>query len=189
MTESSPTKLLQLLERTREIGFTIASEPGVGALLRVLAASKRGADFLELGTGTGIGTCWILDGMDEESRLTTVDSNLEVQQTARDLLGEDPRVLFVHQDGADFLRGSNPESYDLVFADAIPGKFECVEEALSSVRIGGFYVVDDTIPREEWPEGQEARLKPRLESLANDRRFVCVPIEWSSGIVVAVRVS
>lgn len=41
---------------TRELGFSMAFEPLVGSLLRTLAASKRLGVFLEIGTGTGIGT-------------------------------------------------------------------------------------------------------------------------------------
>ena len=49
---------------TRQLGFTMASEPQTGSLLRTLAASKPSGRFLELGTGTGVGTAWLLAGMD-----------------------------------------------------------------------------------------------------------------------------
>ena len=52
---------------TEELGFTMASEPKTGALLAVLAASKPGGQFLELGTGTGLGTAWLLSGMDADA--------------------------------------------------------------------------------------------------------------------------
>lgn len=41
---------------TEAIGFTLASDPKTGSLLRTLAALKPGGQFLELGTGTGVGT-------------------------------------------------------------------------------------------------------------------------------------
>lgn len=52
---------------TRDAGFTMASEPLTCSLLRTLAASKPAAKFLELGSGTGLSTAWLLDGMDSES--------------------------------------------------------------------------------------------------------------------------
>ncbi len=58
---------------TAAAGFTMASEPKTGALLSVLAASKPGGRLLELGTGTGIGTAWMLSGMDADRTLDTVD--------------------------------------------------------------------------------------------------------------------
>lgn len=65
-----PSALAALLAQTAEINFTMASEPKTGAVLRVLAASKLAGRMLELGTGTGVGTAWLLAGMDAASRLT-----------------------------------------------------------------------------------------------------------------------
>jgi len=44
-------------------------------MLRTLAASKPGGRFLELGTGTGIATAWLLEGMDERSTLISIDND------------------------------------------------------------------------------------------------------------------
>ena len=68
-----PDALDGILRDTKAIGFDMASESRVGALLAVLAASKPGGRLLELGTGTGHGTAWLLSGMDETSTLDTVD--------------------------------------------------------------------------------------------------------------------
>ena len=51
-----PPAVSSILEETARMGFGMASEPLVGGLLRVLAASKRSGRFLELGTGTGVAT-------------------------------------------------------------------------------------------------------------------------------------
>ena len=68
-----PPALHWLQRETKALGFDMASEPRTGALLATLAASKPGGRFLELGTGTGFGTAWLLSGMDDASRLETVD--------------------------------------------------------------------------------------------------------------------
>ena len=70
-TDDAPTSLAGILRDSQEIGFVLASEPRTGALLRALAASKPRGCFVELGTGTGVGTAWLLAGMDTESRLET----------------------------------------------------------------------------------------------------------------------
>jgi predicted O-methyltransferase YrrM len=51
-----PAVLAAIRADSDRIGFTMASEPQTGSLLRMLAASKRGGRFLELGTGTEVGT-------------------------------------------------------------------------------------------------------------------------------------
>jgi len=61
-----PVALNGIERDTAAVGFTMISEHKTGALLRALAASKPGGAFLELGTGTGASTAWILDGMSKE---------------------------------------------------------------------------------------------------------------------------
>jgi len=47
-----------------------------GELIQTLISSKINGDFLELGTGMGISNSWMLNGMVEESKLTSIDNNL-----------------------------------------------------------------------------------------------------------------
>ena len=77
-----PVTLDALLRRTRELGFDAACESRTGGLLCVLAASKPGGRLLELGTGTGVGTAWLLDGMDSAASLVSVDTDARVQAGA-----------------------------------------------------------------------------------------------------------
>jgi len=88
----APTAWRTLSARTRELGFDMPSEPRIGALLRTLAAAKPGGRLLELGTGTGLATACLLDGMDAAAELVSVDTDQEVQAVAREALGHDPRV-------------------------------------------------------------------------------------------------
>jgi predicted O-methyltransferase YrrM len=183
----SPPTLRAITERTEALAFPMASEPKTGALLRALAASKPRAQLLELGTGTGIATAWLLDGMDAASTLTTVDTDPEVQQVARDVLGPDSRVHFVLEDALAFLRRQPAATFELVFADALPGKYEGLDDALSVVRPGGFYVIDDLLPQPNWPEGHAAKVPVLLQRLAADPTLTIVPQAWASGIVIAVK--
>jgi predicted O-methyltransferase YrrM len=182
-----PRHLQPIMERTKELGFSMASEPLVGAALRMLAASKPGGRFLELGTGTGIATAWLADGMHEGSTLISVDTDISVQQVARDALGADKRLTFVTAGGAQFLRAQALQSFDLVFADAMPGKYEVLETALGVIKIGGFYVIDDMLPQSNWPEGHAAKVPVLIDRLATDPRFEILPLVWASGVIVAVR--
>src|SRR4029077_13910769 len=143
---------------TDALGFNLVSEPKVGALLAVLAASKPGGRLLELGTGTGHGTAWLLAGMDGTSTLDTVDTDANVVAVAQRHLGSDRRVSFHVMDGAQFLERSAPGRFDLIYADAWPGKFTHLEEALSLVRPGGMYVIDDLLPQPNWPEGHSPKV-------------------------------
>jgi predicted O-methyltransferase YrrM len=154
----SPSQLLSIGKRTTELQFSMASDPLVGAMLRTLAASKPGGRFLELGTGTGIATAWLLEGMDAGSTLISVDNDSTVQRVAFDSLGTDGRLTLVTSGALEFLRGQPAESFDFVFADAMPGKYEGLDSALAVVKPGGFYVIDDMLPQPNWPAGHGASI-------------------------------
>lgn len=158
-----PPTLSAILADADAAGFAMGSERKVGALLAALAASKPGGRFLELGTGTGHGTAWLLCGMDAASSLDTVDSDVDVVAVARRHLASDGRVTFHVIDGAEFIRRAPRRRFDLIYADAWPGKFSHLDEALALLRPGGIYLIDDLLPQPNWPG------RPRGEGTAADR--------------------
>jgi len=183
-----PATLDALLRRTRRLGFDAACEARTGSLLRVLAASKPGGRLLELGTGTGVGTAWLLDGMDSAASLVSVDADARVQAAARELLGADGRLTLVQADALAFVAAQAPRSLDLVFADAWPGKFEGLDAVLALLRPGGFYVVDDLLPQPNWPAGDHAaRVRQLLATLSAQAQARVAALAWASGLAVLVR--
>jgi predicted O-methyltransferase YrrM len=182
-----PTTLEAILRETADLGFSMASEPLTGSLLRTLAASKPAGIFLELGTGTGVATAWLLDGMDKAARLESVDNDPTVIAIARKHLGSDRRVTFHVDDGVAFIERQTPDSYDFVFADAWPGKFSHLEQTLALVRVGGLYFVDDLLPQPNWPAGHAPTVSALIERLATHDRFVATKLAWASGLMVVVR--
>jgi predicted O-methyltransferase YrrM len=170
----------------KRIGFTLASEPQAGSFLRGLAASKPGGQMLELGTGAGVGTTWLLSGMDATSRLVSVDNDPTVVEVARRHLGHDPRVTFHLGDGGTFLEQSS-QQFDVIFADSWPGKFTHLDLALSLLRVGGVYVVDDLLPQSTWPEGHAQKVQVLIADLESRPGFIVTKFAWSSGLMMLVR--
>ena len=84
-----PKSLDAIQADSERIGFGFASEEKTGTLLAAIAASKPGGRFLELGTGVGHGTAWILEGSDQTSCIETVDSDPDSVAIARRHLGMD----------------------------------------------------------------------------------------------------
>jgi len=182
-----PPALAGIQAETAKLGFSMASEPKTGALLAALAAAKPGGRLLELGTGTGIGTAWLLSGMDASARLDTVDTDSAVVDVARRHLGVDARVAFRIEDGGAFLARADPDTYDLIYADAWPGKFTHLDAALACIRQGGFYVIDDLLPQPNWPEGHAAKVDALVADLEARRGFATVRLAWASGLMLVVR--
>ncbi len=178
-----------LVRRTADLGFGMPSDEKTGALLRSLAASKPGGRFLELGTGTGLATAWLIDGMDAAARLVTIDVDDAVLAVARDTFGNDRRVEILQADAEAWLRTAQPGSFDLVFADAMPGKYVARAEALGLVKPGGFYVGDDMLPQANWPEGHQARVDEMVSWFRRAPDWALVTMDWGSGLLIATRVS
>jgi predicted O-methyltransferase YrrM len=186
-----PVELPSVLEAihadSAKLGFGMASEPRTGALLRTLAAAKPGGRLLELGTGTGVGTAWILDGMDSRSTLLTVDEDEASVNVARRHLAHDPRVRFVVADGGRFLADLRGERFDLVFADTWPGKFRDLDAALSLLAAGAFYVIDDLLPQTNWPDDHAPKVEKLVDILARRSDLLVCRMAWSSGLIVATK--
>lgn len=172
---------------TQAVGFTMASDRQTGSLLRSLVATKPGGRILELGTGTGLSTAWILDGMDDAARLTTVDNDPACVAIAKKWLSHDTRVKFVVEDGAAVLTGLNGREFDLIFADTWPGKIREPWLALDLLAKGGVYIVDDMLPQPSWPEGHGAKVDSFLEFVESRNDLVESRMAWSTGIMIATR--
>jgi predicted O-methyltransferase YrrM len=181
-----PAAVAAIQAETERLGFSMASEPKTGALLRVLAATKPAGRFLELGTGTGLATAWLLDGMDAEARLTSVDRDADVMQVAQQHLGHDPRVSFWLGDGEAFLE-QEQAPFDLIFADAWAGKFNHLDRALDLVKPGGIYFIDDLLPQPNWPDDHPPKVERLVKELERRADFTMVKLDWASGLMALVR--
>jgi predicted O-methyltransferase YrrM len=156
-------------------------------MLRMLAATRPGGRLLELGTGTGLSTAWLLDGMDARAALVTVDIDPDVQAVARGALGADRRLKIVTDDAGSFLRRQDRNGFDLILADAMAGKYEYLNEALALLRPGGIYIVDDMLPRDDWPTDHARKVPALIADLAQRPGFHSVSIAWSSGLMLVSR--
>jgi predicted O-methyltransferase YrrM len=186
-TTAAPPAWREIDARSRALGFDMPSEPDTGAMLRLLAASKPGGRLLELGTGTGLATAWLLAGMGQGASLISVDSDPAVQAVAREALDADPRVTFVVADGLEQIGAQSPASFDLIFADAWPGKYEGLDETLALLAPGGLYVIDDMVRQPNWPEDHQPRVDALATRLKSHSDLATVALDWASGLVIAAR--
>jgi len=108
---------------------------------------------------------------------------------AREGLGHDSRLTLVTEDGEVFLRRQPAQSFDLVFADAMPGKYQALDDALAVIKPGGFYIIDDMLPQPNWPEGHAEKIPTLMRRLAGSGEFRLVPLVWATGVVIAVKAS
>ncbi len=181
-----PIPYKSIEEATAALSFNMNSDLFTGSLLKTLVASKKAGKILELGTGGGLATSWIIEGMDKETMLISVENNSALLDIAKQRL-KDPRVEFVLADGYDWLKSYSGEKFDLVFADAMPGKYDLFEETIQLLNSGGFYIIDDMRPQPNWPEGHEERVNDFIMKLEVRQDLVLTKMNWSTGIIIAVK--
>ena len=182
-----PQTLPGIWADTRASDFTMASEPLTGSLLRTLAASKPAGRFLELGSGTGLSTAWLLDGMDSKSHLTTVDNDAALLSILKRHLGTDPRLSVVCAEGDEFLQSLHGQQFDFIFADTWSGKYRLLDEALNLLAPAGLYVIDDMLPQPNWPEGHAEKAAHLIATLEQLKNFRMTKLSWASGVVIVVK--
>ncbi len=183
-----PAKLAAIWADTETNGFPFPCDYKLGGLLRVLAASRPGGNLLEIGTGTGLAAAWLLDGMDAKAHLTSIEANGKWAAIAAKHLRGDRRLTLLEADAFSWFGGQGAESFDLVFADAMPGKFDGFDALWRLLKPGGIYVIDDLMPTPSWPQGQQARVRAVLDQLDARQDAHVARLAWASDIAIAVKI-
>ena len=181
-----PVQYNRIKDDTGRLSFQMNSDLLTGSLLRTLVASRKSGRILELGTGGGLATSWILDGMDQQTRLLTIENNAALLEIAKKQLA-DPRIEFLLVDGYIWLKEYQGEKFDLIFADAMPGKYELFEETIQLLKSGGMYVVDDMLPQPNWPPGHAEKADSFIHMLESRKDLILTKLKWSTGIIIAVK--
>jgi predicted O-methyltransferase YrrM len=132
-------KALALAERT---GFGRSCSAETGRLLQVLAGARGLERVAEIGTGTGVGSAWILSALDPDVAFLTVELDEARARDAAELLAEDVAARVLHGDWRELLPAEAP--FDLLFADG--GRAKAHEEVIGLLAPGGILVLDDLTP-------------------------------------------
>ena len=182
-----PKTSIEIDQATILSGFTMASDVLTCSLLRTLAATKPSGKFLELGTGTGLSTSWILDGMDYDSSLISIDNDPVFLEIAARFLGKDNRLSLITTDGGEWIDGNKQQKFDYIFADTWHGKYFLLDEVLCMLNKGGLYIIDDMLPQPNWPEGHQEKAIKLINYLETRNDLLLTKQDWATGIIIAVK--
>ena len=119
--------------------------PAVGSYLSSLVAITGAQSAVEIGSGLGVASQWLLSG-NSELNLTTIEKDVDHLQSAKDLLAEagvpSARVRGISGDASAILPRMNEGMYDIVIVNSVSkGVLEFVRHALRLARSGGLVVV------------------------------------------------
>lgn len=189
------------IQSARHRGEDLGSDepsPGTGAFLQMLTRALHAKNVVELGTGTGVGTLWLAEGLDEGATLTSIDGEAEHVQLAREAceeMGISPqRVRLIHGAPYDILRKLTDSGYDMVVVREYSDESEdLIEQAHRILRTGGVCLlvhalhggkVADLAQRDE----VTVLRRELLRNLRADReRWTCSLIGLGDGLFLAVK--
>jgi predicted O-methyltransferase YrrM len=182
-----PDQVLRATGRAARAGFTMSCEPGTGRLLAVLAAAvPPGGRILELGTGTGVGTAWIISGLQGriDAEVLTVEINRATAELAAAASWPD-WVRLVVGDAVEVARVSG--GFDPIFADAQGGKWEGLDGTVAALRPGGPLLVDDMAPGQFTSDSHTRKSRAVRARLLGHPDLISVEIAWSTGLILSTR--
>ena len=136
----------QARARGVELG-TKDTTPGSGAFLRYLAFTLKAQSVVEVGTGSGVGSLWLLGGMITSGTLTSIDDETEHSRIARIAMQDadiaPSRYRLITNSIMDVMTKLTDRAYDLVVLRHNPEDLTyTVEEAHRILRSGGVMVID-----------------------------------------------
>jgi predicted O-methyltransferase YrrM len=137
----------QARARGVELG-TIDATPGAGAYLRHLAFALSAQSVVEVGTGSGVGSLWLLDGMLINGTLTSIDDEMEHTRIAKLAFIEadvaQTRYRLITNSVLDVISKLTDRAYDLVVLRHNPEDLAFViGESHRILRSGGALVIDN----------------------------------------------
>jgi len=124
-----------------EVGL-VSVGPATGAALRFIAGASNAKAVVEVGTGTGVSSLWLLRGMRADGVLTTIDIEGEHQRVARRVFAEagfaPSRTRIITGRALDVLPRLADRAYDLIFVDHDVNEYtRAVTAAARLLRPGG----------------------------------------------------
>ena len=189
--------LLAARQRAREVGVAAVDE-GTGAALRLLAVVTGARHAVELGTGAGISTLWLVRGLQPSGVLTSIDTEPEHQRLARLSLAEagvpSGRVRLIAGRALEVVPRLSDGAYDLVVCHAAPAEgVDYLPGALRLLRPGGVVafvgalaggrVADPTARDPEAVAGREL-----ARAVRDEPRLVPAMLPLGQGLLVGVKV-
>jgi predicted O-methyltransferase YrrM len=174
--------------RANALQFRMSCTDEVGRLLAVLSgAVAQGGRILEIGTGVGVGTAWMVAGLNgrRDVNLVSLEIDSVLSDAARSLALPD-HVEILTADALEALPALG--MFTFIFADAAAVKYQNIDLVLQALRPGGLLLIDDLTATPDASEQQGAEKSELRRRLLNNPELCAVEMDWASGLVLTSKV-
>jgi predicted O-methyltransferase YrrM len=169
-------------EKGIELGVVDAT-PGSGAFLKYVASLISAQSVVEIGTGSAVGTLWLLKGVMSSGVITTIDPEVQHVQIAKEVLADADiapnRYRLITSEYLDVMRKLADRAYDMVVFRGDPEDiFDVIDEAHRILRVGGILAIDHFFGGGKVPD--PAQRDPKTVALRDAGKLLKSQIDvWS----------
>ena len=125
-------------------------QPEVAQLIKVLLRSNKPKSILEIGTAIGYSALVMMDTLDGDCNITTIERNEDMIKQAKDFISKSPYKDNIHiiqgdaNEALDHIQGP----FDLIFMDAAKGQYmEFFNKSIDLLNTGGLIIADNVLFR------------------------------------------
>ena len=176
-----------------EVGV-IDPTPAVGNFLKFATQLTGAKSVVEIGTNSGVGGLWVMQGLPNDGVLTTIDAEREHSKIAKSVFEEADipatKYRIITGNLIDVVGKLADNSYELIITRDAMDLFEIVQESFRLLKSGGLLIIDqalsggkvaDTTQRD--PESIARR--DSIKVIKEDARWSSSVIPIGAGILVA----
>jgi len=192
---SEPAHIAKARRSAEELGVesvTVAT----GNQLATIAALSGAKSMVEIGTGAGVSSLWLLSASDE-STLTTIDEEPEYQNVARENFKAaailPSRVRVITGRASSVLGNMAEAAYDLVFLDLDPNDLSAVlNQAIAIAKPGGVIILAhalwrDRVPNPALREDETDAIRKVINHFASDEGYLTTMSMVGDGLLVVAK--
>jgi predicted O-methyltransferase YrrM len=185
------------MQQARTNGQEIAApdpSAGVGNFLKFATKLIKSKSVVEIGTGSGVGGLWLLQGMPVDGVLTTIDSEREHSKIARNIFEEagitSTKYRIITGKLIEVVGKLADSSYELVVIRPALDLFDLVAESYRLLKPNGLLIIDQVLSggrvadsTQRDPESISRR--DVIKVIKEDERWLATVIPIGAGLLVA----
>ncbi len=171
--------------------------PGAGRVLHVLSQLIGARAVVEIGTGAGVSTVYLLRGMPRNGIVTTIDIEPEHHKAAKRAFAaagfDVSQTRLIAGRALDVLPRLTDGGYDLVLIDANKAEYPAyLEHALRLLRTGGVVVIDNAlwhgkVPDPAQRDHETTAIRETLKAVRDNEDLTTMLVTAGDGLLAAIK--
>ena len=176
-----------------EVG-AIDPTPAVGNFLKFATQLTGAKSVVEIGTNSGVGGLWVLQGLPNDGVLTTIDAEREHSKIARTAFEEADisatKYRIITGNLIDVVGKLADNSYELIITRDAMDLFEIVQESFRLLKSGGLLIIDQALSNGKVADStqrdpESIARRDAIKVIKEDARWSSSVIPIGAGILVA----